>query len=58
MKLKQREVINLFASRAFTLRKWIANNPGLVDWLDKDLLAIEEALQMKTDFRFELVSER
>ena len=32
------------------IRKWIANDVGLIDGLNKDLLACEEALEMNTDF--------
>ena len=49
-KSKQVQVIDMLARGGFTLRKWIANDARLVNWLDKKLLAREETLSIDVGF--------
>ena len=49
-KNKQKEVFDLLARGGFTLRKWIANDVRLVNWLDEKLLASEETLSIDVSF--------
>ena len=49
-KAKQKQVINLLLNGAFNLRKWLANDAELVQWLPSDTLAAEANLKVELGF--------
>ena len=49
-KAKQKEAIDLLARGGFKLRKWIANNSYLFDWIDRELIACEDSIQLHSGF--------